>query len=151
MTSTAPEICDVICRATVTTGSENVRRHLLALAKATLGLRGEFSAVYHLTAEKPDVLPAGLALYDRGPLSDPGYLKAAARVKIIVDLADGTDAATRTARLSALKEVNARLLAEDDAAARSCLPADALFTTPEALIDRVYVLLGRGAAPKTGI
>ena len=51
-----PEVCDVICDATVT---DSARRHPLALAKAPLGHRGEFSLIYHLTTDNPAVLPAG--------------------------------------------------------------------------------------------
>jgi hypothetical protein len=129
------ETCDVICAAIVT---DNVRRHLLAVAKAALGLRGEFSVIYHLTAGNPGTLPAGLAIHDRGPLSGPAYLAAAKHARIIVDLDDGTEAAARTARLDALKQVGATVLAEDSPAARVALPRDALFTTPEALVDKVY-------------
>ena len=141
MSQPVPETCDVICSTTVTAATENVRRHLLALAKAPLGLRGDFSVIYHLTADNPGVLPAGLAMHDRGPLSGPAYLAAVAKARIIVDLEDGADAATRTARLAALKQTGAQILAENGPAARDVLPADALFSTSEALLDKVYARL----------
>jgi hypothetical protein len=138
MTDTAPEarpvVCDVICAATVT---DSVRRHLLALAKAPLGHRGEFALVYHLTTDNPAVLPAGLAMYDRGPLSSPAYAAAATKARIVIDLNDGAET-DRAARLAVLKQARATILAEDSPAARAALPPEALFTTPETLVDKVY-------------
>jgi len=141
MSQTESATCDVICSAIVTAATENVRRHLLALAKAPLGLRGEFLVVYHLTIDNAAVLPIGLAMHDRGSLSGSAYLAAAAKARIIVDLEDGADAATRTARLTALKQTGIPILAEQGPAAREVLPADALFSTPEALVDKVYACL----------
>lgn len=141
MSLSVPEACDVICRATVTAATENVRRYLLALAKVALGLRGDFSIIYHLTTDNPAVLPAGLAMHDLGPLSEPAYLAAAAQARIVVDLEDGADAAARTARLTTLKQAGAVILAEDGHAARACLSADALFASAETLVDKVYAHL----------
>ena len=142
----APQTCDVICSATVTAATENVRRHLLALAKVTLGLRGDFSIVYHLAADRPDELPVGLTMHDHGPLTGAAYVAAAANARIVVDLEDSTSQTARAARLAALKQVNVHLLAEDGPAARAFLPPEVLFTTPEALVDKVYAILGQSAA-----
>lgn len=134
MPNTASETCDVICAATVT---DSVRRHLLALAKAPLGYRGEFALVYHLATDNPAVLPAGLAMYDRGPLSGTAFLAAASKARIVIDLSDGAEA-NRIARLTTLKQAGIIILAEDSPAARAALPPEALFTTPETLLDKVY-------------
>jgi len=143
MAQDSSEACDVICRVTVSPTAD-VRRYLLALAKATLSLRGEFSAVFYLTTDNPAGLPAGLAMYNRGTIEDDAYVDAVTRARIVVDLDDGVPADTRRRRLASLKSVGAHLLAQDDPIARAGLTPAALFNTPEDLVNRVYAHLAQG-------
>jgi hypothetical protein len=141
MAQDASEACDVICRATVSATADMVRRHLLALAKATLSLRGEFSVIFHLTADASATLPAGLAMYNHGTINDDAYAAAAARARIVVDLDDGAPSDMRRRRLAALKQLGPHVLAEDSPIAREDLPTDTIFNTPEELVNRVYARL----------
>ena len=139
-TPTAAPTWDVLCRAQVRKDAPTMFGTLAALSKAPLGLKGEFSIVYHLMAEAPGDLPAGLAVHDRGALYGRTFREAAATARLIVDMEDGAPVATRVDRLAELQAIGAVVLAETGPAI-ACLSGLTTFTTAEQLIQLVYDLL----------
>ncbi|MDX2221372.1 MAG: glycosyltransferase [Rhodospirillaceae bacterium] len=140
-----PRTVDVVCATTAGPATPRTIKVLSALAKAPMGLRGEFELRLHLDSPDRDGLPIGLVMNDHGPAHGAALAAAAAGAKIVVDLADGRSDAVRLNSIVICAAAGATLVAEDGAVPRNLLTPGrdgATFASPEALLDAVYWLLG---------
>lgn len=140
-----PRAVDVLCAAPAGPATPRTVKALRALAKAPLGLRGEFELRLRLDSPDRQALPIGLVMHDHGPAHGADFAAGAADAKIVVDMADGRSDCARLNSIVMAAAAGAVVVAEDGPVPRNLLTPGrdgATFTSPETLLDAVYWLLG---------
>ena len=142
--SETPRTVDVLCRCFAPANAIPVFSHLTTLAKAPLGLRGEFTPRFYLFTDAPGDLPAGLAMHNAGPAYGQAFRAIARSARLVIDLADGTPDPARADRLYEIAALGIPIIAEDAEVVRGCFSPGAEiapFQKPQELVDVVYDLL----------
>lgn len=107
---------------------------LLAIGKAPLGWRGEFTPAFYLECDEPEKLPCGITMYDRGRLDDPEQRQRVLQDARVV-LVSGPDSPPpgEVQSCGALPLVDV-----SSPAANGGFPGAVFFSTAEELLDALY-------------
>ncbi|SMF42186.1 Glycosyl transferases group 1 [Azospirillum oryzae] len=144
---------DVVFAGRIGKGTAVRSKRLVELAKAPLGLRGEFTIGYALTAPPPPDLAAGIAMH----LEDADPMDLLARSRIAIHCREDSDPAGPTRDMLAALAAGAMLLIDQGDWLRGVLEPGtevATYFGAQGLIDAVYRHLadeeGRRAIAEAG-
>lgn len=135
---------DVVFAGPVSAETKKALPGLLALAKAPLGLRGEFSMRYHIESQLPEKLPVGITMHDNGPVRGQALIAAMRAAKIAVVSAEGRSDLNHLETLLTAAGSGAALVIERRRLARQIFTPeqDCLdYSDPDSLVNAIYRLL----------
>jgi len=138
------EPVDVVFAGPVGPETKKALPGLVALAKAPLGLRGEFSLRYHVESQMPEKLPVGITMHDGGPARGRGLIDTMAAAKIAIVSAEGRSDLNHLETLLVAAGSGAALVIERRRLARQMFTPDQDcldYSDADSLVNAVYRLL----------
>lgn len=135
---------DIVFAGPVSADTRKAVAALTAIAKAPLGLRGEFSARYHVECDLPAKLPVGITMNDMGPVRGRALIEAMSTAKVAIVSAEGRSDLNHLETLLTAAASGAALVIERRRLAGQIFTPDQdclAYTDPNSAVEAVYRLL----------